>query len=187
MAHDSAATRARLLDAAYEEFVAVGLAGARVERIAKAATANKQAIYAYFGSKDALFDAVLDTRLQVLADVVPFRPDDLPGYIGALFDQLCLDPGLMRLTQWKALERTDASDAEREAHAAKATALADTLGIGLEPAVDVMMVVLAVAQAWLFTSPAVRNPMGANEGARRRRHRESVIAVVRAVVESASR
>ncbi|GAA4375117.1 TetR/AcrR family transcriptional regulator [Agromyces bauzanensis] len=186
MAYDSEATRARLLDAAYEEFVAFGLAGARVERIAKAATANKQAIYAYFGSKDALFDAVLDTRLQVLADLVPFRPDDLPEYIGALFDQLCLDPGLLRLTQWKALERSDASESEREAHSEKATALADVLGIGLEPAVDLMMIVLAVGQAWLLTSPALRNPVGNNEAARRRRHRASVIAAVRAVA-SASR
>ena len=37
------------------EFSAYGIAGARVDRIASAAKANKQAIYAYFGSKDALF------------------------------------------------------------------------------------------------------------------------------------
>src|ERR1700742_952482 len=109
MAYNSAATRARLLDAAYAEFVELGFAGARVGRIATAAAANKQAIYAYFGSKEALFDAVLGDRLQVLADVVPFTPDDLPGYIGALFDALTDDPGLLRLTQWKALERPEAS------------------------------------------------------------------------------
>jgi AcrR family transcriptional regulator len=42
--YDSA-TRARLLDAAYAEFSERGLAGARVERIAAVASANKQAIY----------------------------------------------------------------------------------------------------------------------------------------------
>ena len=55
MAYDSAATRARLLDAAHSEFAERGLAGARVDRIAAAAQANKQAIYAYFGSKEQLF------------------------------------------------------------------------------------------------------------------------------------
>jgi AcrR family transcriptional regulator len=34
-------------------------AGARVDRIAASANANKQLIHAYFGSKDQLFDAVL--------------------------------------------------------------------------------------------------------------------------------
>lgn len=53
MAYDSAATRARLLDAAHAEFAERGLAGARVDRIAAAAQANKQAIYAYFGSRSS--------------------------------------------------------------------------------------------------------------------------------------
>src|SRR5215207_9086638 len=105
MSYDSEATRRRLLDAAYAEFAARGLAGARVDRIAAEAGANKQAIYAYFKSKDGLFDAVLENRLGILADKVPFTPDDLPGYVGALFDQLVADPELVRLTQWKALER----------------------------------------------------------------------------------
>jgi len=77
MPYDSAATRARLLDAAYREFSDQGLAGARVDRIAAAARANKQAIYAYFGSKEDLFDAVLTHRLGELADAVPLTPDDL--------------------------------------------------------------------------------------------------------------
>jgi AcrR family transcriptional regulator len=82
MAYDSAATRAPLLDAAYAEFSERGLAGARVERIAAVAWANKQAIYAYFGSKAGLFDAVIAARLGLLSDTVPFTPDDLPGYAG---------------------------------------------------------------------------------------------------------
>ena len=63
---DSTATKARLLEAATEEFAAHGIAGARVDRIAAAANANKQLIYAYFGSKDQLFDAVLTTRFRAL-------------------------------------------------------------------------------------------------------------------------
>jgi AcrR family transcriptional regulator len=48
--------RARLLDAAFEEFAQHGLAGARVDRIAEAAQANKGLIYVYYGNKEQLFD-----------------------------------------------------------------------------------------------------------------------------------
>jgi AcrR family transcriptional regulator len=156
MAYDSAATRTRLLDAAYAEFVERGLAGARVDRIASAASANKQAIYAYFGSKDALFDAVLESRLLVLADLVPFTADDLPGYAGALFDRLTADPGLLRLTQWKALERPEASPSELAAHLAKAGDLAEAHGAAAERGMDALMIALAIVSAWSTTAPAVR-------------------------------
>jgi AcrR family transcriptional regulator len=183
--YDSDATRARLLDAAYAEFVERGLAGARVDRIATAAKANKQAIYAYFGSKDALFDAVLGSRLQVLADLVPFTPDDVPAYAGALFDQFLRDPGLLRLTQWKALERPDATAGELDAHLAKAAEIAAALELPTERGMDVLMVVLAAAQAWSTTAPTVRTVGGKAERPRLRRHRAFVVAAVAAVVESA--
>jgi len=180
MAYDSAATRSRLLDAAYVEFVERGLAGARVDRIASAAAANKQAIYAYFGSKDALFDAVLDARLRVLADLVPFTPRDLPGYAGALFDQLDADPGLVRLTQWKALERPGASDGELAAHLDKARALADAHATTPEAGMDAMMFALAAAQSWSFTAGSIRNPAGDAEVTRKARHRAAMVDAVAA-------
>jgi AcrR family transcriptional regulator len=182
MTYDSAATRARLLAAAYDEFVQVGLAGARVERIAKAAKANKQAIYAYFGSKEALFDAVLGDRLKVLADVVPFRPDDLPGYTGALFDELVADPGLQRLTQWKMLERPEATDQERDAHLDKAKALASQTTLPVPAAMDVMMIALAAAQSWNTTAEVIRNPCGEDPARRLREHRARVVDAVAAMV-----
>ena len=55
MPWDAQETRRRLLEAAITEFSCYGIAGARVDRIASTAKANKQAIYAYFGSKEALF------------------------------------------------------------------------------------------------------------------------------------
>jgi TetR/AcrR family transcriptional regulator len=54
-------TRARILDAATQEFSANGLAGARTERIAEAAGVNKALLYYYFRSKDALYAATLET------------------------------------------------------------------------------------------------------------------------------
>jgi AcrR family transcriptional regulator len=59
---ESAATRRRLIEAARVEFAARGSAGARIDRIAAAAKANKAQIYRYFGSKEQLFDSQPDDR-----------------------------------------------------------------------------------------------------------------------------
>ena len=66
MARDSTATRARILDAAIAEFTAYGLAGARIDRIAETADANKRSIYVYFENKELLFNAALH---RVLSDL----------------------------------------------------------------------------------------------------------------------
>src|SRR5262245_54844833 len=102
---DSAATKKRILDAATAEFAQFGLAGARVDRIAERAEANKQLIYAYFGSKEELFDGVLEANIALLLDAVPFHAEDLPGYAGALFDFAVAHPELVRLVRWHQLER----------------------------------------------------------------------------------
>ncbi|MET9048128.1 MULTISPECIES: TetR family transcriptional regulator [unclassified Streptomyces] len=184
MAYDSTATKKRLLDAAYEEFVRVGLAGARVERIAKAASANKQAIYLYYGSKEDLFDAVMADRLRILADVAPITADDLPGYAGALFDALVADPGLQRLSQWRALEFPDASEAEIESHVTKAHEIAASYGIHLNLATDLMMIALGAAMAWNNTTTRIRNPLGEPEDQRAATHRQAVVTAVTALTDT---
>ena len=57
---DPARTRSRILDAATAEFARYGLGGARVDRIAQRAGANKRMLYYYYGSKDRLFLAALE-------------------------------------------------------------------------------------------------------------------------------
>lgn len=57
---DAEATRARILQAAKTEFARLGLGGARVDQIADQAQANKRMIYHYFGSKEDLFQYVLE-------------------------------------------------------------------------------------------------------------------------------
>jgi len=57
---DAARTQASILAAAIDEFARYGLGGARVDRIAERAGSNKRMLYYYFGSKDALFLAVLE-------------------------------------------------------------------------------------------------------------------------------
>jgi AcrR family transcriptional regulator len=98
-------TPARILAAATDEFAERGLAGARVDRIAERAGANKQRLYAYFGGKEALFDAVVEDRIDQFVDAVPFTAGDLPGYAVRLLDFQLAHPELVRLLLWHTLER----------------------------------------------------------------------------------
>ncbi|RRR75738.1 TetR family transcriptional regulator [Streptomyces sp. RP5T] len=102
---DGRATRRRILDAATEEFAQYGIAGARVDRIAANAGANKARIYAYYGSKEALFDAVLADNVTSIVDAATLDPADLPGYAVSLYDAYLANPLWLRLATWTRLER----------------------------------------------------------------------------------
>ncbi|HEY9536381.1 MAG TPA: TetR/AcrR family transcriptional regulator [Kiloniellaceae bacterium] len=65
---DAAATRARILHAATEEFADKGYDGARVDEIAKQSDVNKNSLYHYFGSKEQLFVAVLERAYTTLRE-----------------------------------------------------------------------------------------------------------------------
>ncbi|MCU1364110.1 MAG: transcriptional regulator, TetR family protein [Acidimicrobiaceae bacterium] len=106
MAWGSQDTKRRLVEAAIAEFSAYGIAGARVDRIASAAKANKQAIYAYFGSKDALFAAAFEDRIRDFHASVHFDEYDLAEYGGRMFDKFEDAPETLRLVLWYQVERT---------------------------------------------------------------------------------
>ena len=57
---DAEKNQQRILRAATAEFARYGLGGARVDRIAARAGANKRMLYYYYGNKDELFLAVLE-------------------------------------------------------------------------------------------------------------------------------
>jgi AcrR family transcriptional regulator len=57
---DPEGMRLRILEAAKQEFANHGLAGARVDRIAAKANANKRMLYYHVGNKEALYLAVLE-------------------------------------------------------------------------------------------------------------------------------
>ncbi|MFD3430458.1 TetR/AcrR family transcriptional regulator [Nocardia fluminea] len=147
------ATKARILQAATDEFATYGIAGARVDRIAKAAAANKNLIYIYFCSKDQLFDAVFDAHVTHGLDSVPFTADDLPEYAGRLFDYCQAHPDVIRLATWHRLERGDQNptgagptrDAKLEALAA--VQKANNIGSGFSPTA-LLTLVLSIALAW---------------------------------------
>ncbi|THV30184.1 TetR/AcrR family transcriptional regulator [Glycomyces paridis] len=114
-------TRSALMRAARGEFAELGLAGARVDRIAEAAGVNKERIYGIFGSKDKLFDAVLVDVMQEFADtVVPlWRSHSAGDFVGRLYDYHRERPELLRLLVWEALHRGDDAhdvDGWREGH-----------------------------------------------------------------------
>jgi AcrR family transcriptional regulator len=57
---DADRSQSTILAAARDEFAALGLGGARMDRIAERAGLNKRLIYYYFQDKEALFQAVLE-------------------------------------------------------------------------------------------------------------------------------
>lgn len=76
------ATKASILASARIEFAAHGLKGGRIDRIARRAKANKQLVYYYFGSKDALYRAALEStyaeirKRETELDLSALPPDD---------------------------------------------------------------------------------------------------------------
>ncbi|WP_182901428.1 TetR family transcriptional regulator [Microbispora sp. H10830] len=152
------ATKARILEAARDEFSAHGIAGARVDRIAKAAGCNKNLLYIYFQSKETLFATVLEQNLRRVYDELRFTPDDLPGYAARVFDFAMAQPGLMRLMAWAGLEQETGEVALRNAaQSAKVSAMeaardADAPEARFPPEF-LLTAILALATAWSAASP----------------------------------
>ena len=145
----------RILRAAIDEFSAYGLAGARIDRIAAAAPANKRSIYVYFGDKEALFSAALHVVIGDVMTAVPLTVEDLPGYAGRLFDHLLEHPAAWRMGMWLQLERPAAGPDEGAGYASKVQAMtggeteATVSGI---PATDLLILIVGLARGW-FLSP----------------------------------
>jgi AcrR family transcriptional regulator len=178
MARDAEATRARILAAATEEFAARGYAGGRVERIAAQAQSNVRMIYAYYGGKSGLFDATVADALRRMAENVPPRPEDLAGWAGDVFDHHQRFPEVLRLSMWARLERPEATDEPREVYRNKALAVATAEARPLS-AVDVLIFIYAIAQAWQLSPKGLteleENAAGGHGVAA---HRQAVVTAV---------
>ena len=101
---DVTATKQRILDAALEEFGTYGLAGARIDRIAKNGNASKERLYAYFGDKVALFHAVLDADFVEAMESVEWVGGDVPQHAVELFDAMTRKPHIQRMMIWGQLQ-----------------------------------------------------------------------------------
>jgi AcrR family transcriptional regulator len=96
----------RVLAAAREEFSGKGLAGARIDKIARDVGVTKQLLYHYYGSKERLFVAVLDeTSENVHTELMTLDFEHLPPLqalrtlLNHVFDQYRDDPMLGTLAQ----------------------------------------------------------------------------------------
>src|SRR3954470_23645692 len=97
-------SRAAILRAAVREFSREGVAGARIDAIARAAGVNKALLYYYFHDKEALHGAVLEGVFSGLRERVAVALEsDLPprdkvlAYAGAHFDYVASSPLYPRL------------------------------------------------------------------------------------------
>lgn len=123
-----------------------------MERITEAARTNKAQVYGYFGSKEGLFDAVVEDLGDRIMSAVAFDADDLPGSAVALYDQSLHHPQLVRLTAWLRLERRPTGLlSNTAAHEAKIAAIARAQAAGTvrqgDP-LDVLNLLVAMALAW---------------------------------------
>lgn len=183
---DAAATQSRILEAAATEFASFGIAGARIDRIAENAGANKAMIYRYFGSKDELFDAVFSAHVVAFADTVQFDVADLPAYAGRLFDSYQDQPRTLRLMHWYQLERPDGSPIQAivASNDLKLNAIADAQTAGIlttrYTATELFALVRGIAMSWNNLTPELNRQ---SPESRQKRRALVVDAVGRLIVD----
>jgi AcrR family transcriptional regulator len=183
---DAAATRARILEAAAEEFGQFGIAGARVDRIAENASANKAMLYRYFGSKDDLFDAVFTAHVLAFADAVHFDASDLAGYAGRLFDSYQDRPLTLRLTHWYQLERPTGTPLQAivDSNDRKLNAIATAQAAGSLPTenspTELLVLVRGIAMSWNNLTPELDRQSPEPRATRR----AAVVEAVRALTDA---
>jgi AcrR family transcriptional regulator len=152
-------TRDRIVAAAQAEFAQYGIAGARVDRIARAARTSKERVYAYFRGKEELYRFVAAQVLAEIGDAVPLDPADLPGYAAGLFDYFTGHPDRFRFVSWGHLELDsggpghDAPDPYGQAMAGKTEKIRSAQEAGkLDPSwdpADICILVSQIATAWI--------------------------------------
>lgn len=193
MAWDTARTKQLLLDAAVVEFSTHGPDGARIDRVAAAAGVNKERIYRYFGSKNGLFTAVLESELAQLAAAVPLtaeQAEDLGDYAGRVFDYHLAHPHLLRLMSWESLQDEQPMVAEgvRVAHygdkVAAVAAAQDAGAVQSEiPATHLFATVMAMTTWWFTSRPTVHLIMSTTPDDTIARRRAALVQMVNRLVD----
>ncbi|MFF3208740.1 TetR family transcriptional regulator [Streptomyces sp. NPDC002962] len=185
---NSAATKELLLTAATAEFAEFGLAGARIDRIAERAGANKRLLYVYFGDKDQLFEAALHQQIGKLAQETPLVDGDLVAYAAARFDFMLAHPETARLAAWLRFERHGHStQTEIDSYRSKVDAIVAAQREGRVndsiPAVDLFAMVLRLTESWLDAPPALAAVTGTDPRSAHRlaEHRAALLEATRRI------
>lgn len=148
--------RAEILTAARAEFARFGLAGARIDRIATAAKASKERLYAHFGDKETLFREVARTDAAEFFRSVTMAPDDVAEYAAGVYDLACRRPEHLRMLTWARLEGFVLPEPSAEGHpvpelvvAAIAQAQADGRVDPSWSPEDLIVLLFGVGLAWV--------------------------------------
>jgi AcrR family transcriptional regulator len=108
----SAERRERLIEAAMRVFARRGFRGATSARIARAAGVSEALVFKHFGSKEGLYRAIIERKIEGLGEGIfpreaAARGDDeavLRTMAGNLLGNMEQDPSLLRLLLFSALE-----------------------------------------------------------------------------------
>lgn len=191
-------TKKDILIAAREEFCEYGLGGARVDRIAARARANKRMLYHYFGNKEALYSAVLlEAYREIRAGEQKLQLGALPPaeamrkLVRFTFDHFRDNPWFIRLLSTENILRAEnlgALEEIRELHSPIVDQLRDVLAAGqksgvFRKSVDPIHLYITIASLGYFyfsnihTLSVVFDVRLASQRqmASRRRHAEAVI------------
>lgn len=178
-----AATKDRILTAAFEEFTKRGFSGARVDEIAGRAKCNKALLYQYYGDKEALFKHVLELKMQEMRGIATDDPGRFPEVIGDFFDFHAANPWITKLMLWEALDfggKPVPNESERKKHLA--SHVADLERFQKDGLVDrtldaqmTLVTLIGMTQVWFALPQLARmvsggNPYSSEALARRRKH-----------------
>lgn len=147
--------RGEILEAARAEFAQCGLAGARIDRIARNAQASKERLYAHFGDKETLFREVFAADSTEFFRAVTLRPDAVPEFVGEIYDLALSRPEHLRMISWAHLEGVTLDEPHADgqplpAHGIAAIEAAQASG-HVDPAwqpIDLLVLLFAIGLAW---------------------------------------
>jgi AcrR family transcriptional regulator len=155
MTNGSVDVRTRVLVAARAEFAERGLAGARIDRIAKQASASKERLYNHFGDKLGLFHAVLELNAAEFHEAVQLDPHNVTSFVGDVFDHSLAHPEQLRMLTWARLEQIPYQLPGFAAPDVKVEALREAQRLGtVDPdwqPDDLLELLFSIAHAWIQT------------------------------------
>lgn len=148
--------RDTILNAARSEFAQYGLAGARIDRIARVAEASKERLYAHFKDKETLFRGVAAADGAEFFEAVTLRPDAVQEFVGEIYDLATRRPEHVRMIAWANLEGLDLDPArieDLESFQARDIAVIEAAQAAgyVDPAwrpLDLLILLFGVALAW---------------------------------------